>query len=108
MWPYHALRVAWARWRIRSEFTKHRPDEHPGLRVWAPRELITLKGIQYRVAARYTDPEPVLMLEPVGFSRNAMLNRLRDLRRDDRIEGKQLKTLRRKAERRALEARHVD
>jgi hypothetical protein len=108
MWPYHALKVQWARWRIRHEFTKHRPDEHPGLRVWAPRELITLKGVQYRVAGRYTDPEPALILEPVGYSRNTMMNRLRTLRREDRIEKKALKDLRRKAERRALEFRHVD
>lgn len=105
---WRTARVYIRRWRIRYDFTKHTPEEHPGLKKFSDGELLPLKGIEFRVVARYTDPAPVLILEPRRSTRNAMLNRLRTLRREDRIEQKTLRTLRSRAARRAQEAPRVD
>lgn len=80
------LTLWWRRWKIRNDFTKHEPDKHPGLQPFQARELVSVKGVQFRVAARYTDPEPCLILEPVGSTVNRKIARLKELRRDQKFE----------------------
>lgn len=105
---FRAIRRHYNRWRVKHDLTTHRPDDHPGLKPFTENERINCKGVMFRVRARYTDPAPCLILEPVGSSKTAMLNRLRDLRREDRIEKKELAKLRRRLDRRWREASHVD
>lgn len=101
--------VRWTRrLRIRWEMNTHTPEEHPALQKFSDNELLPIKGIEFRVVARYTDPAPVLILEPRKSTRNAMLNRLRTLRREDRIEEKANRKLRSRAARRAQEVARVD
>jgi hypothetical protein len=105
---FRTLRVLYHRWRIRKDLTTHAPDEHPGLRPFRDGELLHMKGVEFRIRARYTDPAPCLILEPMGSTKNAKLNRLRDLRREDRIERGQAEQLAKRLERRWREARYVD
>lgn len=108
--PVHWLRVQYIRWRVKHELTTHRPEDHPGLKRFSDNENVTVKGVMFRVRARYTDPAACLILEPLGSSRKAMLNRLRDLRRDERIERKQLAQIRKALNHRwpRREVQHVD
>ena len=89
----------WHTWRIRTNQVDHTPDEHPGLAPFFANERFVLKGVEFRVRARYTDPLPCMVLEPMGSSRNAKLNRLRDLRAEDKADETRLKELRKQAAR---------
>lgn len=79
------LMAQWRRFRVRNDLVEHTPDAHPGLQPFADGERFVWKGVVFRVRARYTDPEPVLILEPVGSSHGAKLKRLRELRDDERF-----------------------
>jgi len=91
----------WRRWRVRHELYDNKPERHPALAAFQVGELFPWKGTTWRVADIREQPIPAIILVPKGETVASMFNRLREVRRADRILTKEETAAARRMARRA-------